>query len=145
MSDKAFKQWVAAQSNPEPEEPQIMTHDALITLGKQKYDMLCSACHQADGTGIPPLYPALKGSSVAVGHPISRHVDLVLNGVPGTAMQAYREQLTNEEIAAITTYERNAWGNNTNEDIQPNDVAQARKELDRPAIRVKQAHAGGLQ
>ena len=60
-------------------------------------------------------------------------------------MQAYREQLTNEEIAAITTYERNAWGNNTNEDIQPNDVAQARKELDRPAIRVKQAHAGGLQ
>jgi|TARA_R110002126_G_scaffold110918_1_gene248428 cytochrome c oxidase subunit 2 len=145
VSDKAFKQWVAAQSNPEPEEPQIMTHDALITLGKQKYDMLCSACHQADGTGIPPLYPALKGSSVAVGHPISRHVDLVLNGVPGTAMQAYREQLTNEEIAAITTYERNAWGNNTNEDIQPNDVAQARKELDRPAIRVKQAHAGGLQ
>jgi cytochrome c oxidase subunit II len=145
VSDKAFKQWVVAQSKPAAVEPTIMTRDALMSLGKQKYDMLCSACHQADGTGIPPLYPALKGSSVAVGHPISRHIDLVLNGVPGTAMQAYREQLTNEEIAAITTYERNAWGNNTDEDIQPNDVARARQELERPAIRVKQAHAGGLQ
>ncbi|MDF1684803.1 MAG: cytochrome c oxidase subunit II [Legionellaceae bacterium] len=145
VSDKAFKQWVAEQSNMTPEEPKVMTRNALMTLGKQKYDMLCSACHQADGTGIPPLYPALKGSSIAVGHPISRHIDLILDGVPGTAMQAYREQLTNEEIAAIVTYERNAWGNNTDEDIQPHDVAQARKELERPAIRVKQAHAGGIQ
>ena len=145
VSDKAFKQWVATQSEMTPTAPQTMTRQALMDLGKKKYDMLCSACHQADGTGIPPLYPALKGSSVAVGHPISRHIDLVLNGVPGTAMQAYRDQLTNEEIAAITTYERNAWGNNTDEDIQPNDVAKARLELERPAIRVKQAHAGGLQ
>lgn len=145
VSEKAFKQWVAIQSEPTSTEPKTMTRQTLMNLGKQKYDMLCSACHQVDGTGIPPLYPALKGSSVAIGHPISRHIDLILNGVPGTAMQAYRDQLTNEEIAAITTYERNAWGNNTDEDIQPNDVAQARQELERPAIRVKQAHAGGLQ
>lgn len=146
VSDKAFKQWVAAQSESTPAiEPKIMTRDALMRLGKQKYDMMCSACHQPDGMGIPPLYPALRGSSIAVGHPISRHVDLILDGVPGTAMQAYRDQLTNEEIAAIITYERNAWGNNTDEDIQPNDVAQARQELERPAVRVKQAHAGGLQ
>jgi cytochrome c oxidase subunit 2 len=122
-----------------------MTRDELMALGKQKYDMVCSACHQVDGSGIPPLYPALKGSSVAVGHPISRHIDLILDGIPGTAMQAYRDQLTDQEIAAIVTYERNAWGNNTDEDIQPNDVAQVRKELEQPAIRVKQAHAGGLQ
>jgi len=145
VTDKAFKQWVAAQSEITPTKPQTMTRQALMDLGQKKYNMLCSACHQADGTGIPPLYPALKGSSVAVGHPISRHIDLVLNGVPGTAMQAYRDQLTNEEIAAITTYERNAWGNNTDENVQPDDVAKARLELERPAIRVKQAHAGGLQ
>jgi len=145
VTDSVFKQWVAAQSEPVLSAPKSMTRNELMNLGKQKYDMLCSACHQVDGMGIPPLYPALKGSSVAVGHPISRHIDLILNGVPGTAMQAYREQLTNEEIAAIITYERNAWGNNTDEDVQPNDVAQARQELERPAIRVKQAHAGGLQ
>ena len=118
-----------------------------MTEGKKKYDMLCSACHQADGSGIPPLYPALKGSSVAVGHPISRHIDLILNGVPGTAMQPYREQLTDRDIAAITTYERNAWGNNTDEDVQPKDVAKVRQELEQPAtqITIKQARAGGLR
>lgn len=147
VTDQAFEQWVATQSKASaaPEEQSTMTRDALMTLGKQKYDMVCSACHQVDGTGIPPLYPALKGSSVAVGHPISRHIDLILDGIPGTAMQAYRDQLTDQEIAAIVTYERNAWGNNTDEDIQPNDVAEVRKELEQPAIRVKKAHAGGLQ
>lgn len=123
----------------------VMTRQQLMTEGKKKYEMLCSACHQLDGTGIPPLYPALKGSSVAVGHPVSRHVDIILNGVPGSAMQPYRTQLTDEEIAAITTYERNAWGNNTDEDVQPADVAKVRQELEQPATQVKQAQAGGLQ
>lgn len=147
VTEQAFKQWVTTQSKTStaPAEQKTMTLDALMALGKHKYDMVCSACHQEDGSGIPPLYPALKGSSVAVGHPISRHIDLILDGIPGTAMQAYRDQLTDQEIAAIVTYERNAWGNNTNEDIQPHDVAEVRKELEQPAVRVKQAHAGGLQ
>ncbi len=156
VSDEEFAQWVKTQSDGkisasvkslegrQATHP-VMTRKQLMTEGKKKYDMLCSACHQADGTGIPPLYPALKSSSVAVGHPISRHVDLILNGVPGTAMQPYRTQLTDEEIAAITTYERNAWGNNTDEDVQPADVAKVRQELEQPATRVKQAQAGGLQ
>ncbi len=37
------------------------------------------------------MYPGLKGSSVAVGKPISRHIDLILNGVPGSAMQPYKD------------------------------------------------------
>ena len=61
------------------------------------------------------MFPALKGSSVAVGKPISRHILMLLNGIPGSAMQAYKQQLTDAEIAAIVTYERNAWENNTNE------------------------------
>ena len=107
--------------------------------------MVCSACHQADGTGIPPLFPALKGSSVAVGNPISRHIEMILNGVPGTAMQPYKEQLSDEEIAAITTYERNAWGNNTDDEIQPADVATVRKDAIQQPKMVKKAQAGGLQ
>lgn len=125
--------------------PPTMSHEALMTEGKKKYELLCSACHQSDGTGIPPLYPALKGSSVAVGHPLSRHIDIILNGIPGTAMQPYNIQLTDEEVAAIATYERNAWGNNTNEDIQPLDVAKVRQELAKPATQIKQAKAGGLR
>jgi cytochrome c oxidase subunit II len=158
VTDKAFQSWVRNQSegllkpsdaplNFLQSQSPVMTRAALMTEGKKKYNMLCSACHQADGRGIPPLYPALKGSSVAVGHPISRHIDLILNGVPGTAMQPYREQLTDADIAAITTYERNAWGNNTDEDVQPQDVAKVRQELEQPAtqIKIKQARAGGLR
>ncbi len=156
VTDEVFNQWVKTQSfddiaaaekqlNTSEAKQPVLTRKALMTEGKKKYDIVCSACHQADGTGIPPLYPALKGSSVAVGHPISRHTDIILNGVPGTAMQPYRMQLTDEEIAAIVTYERNAWGNNTDETVQPADVAKVRQELEQPVTQVKQAQAGGLQ
>lgn len=116
-----------------------------MALGKEKYNTACAACHRVDGKGLPPLFPALKGSSVAVGKPISRHIDMILNGVPGSAMQAYRDQLTDEEIAAIATYERNAWDNNTNDEIQPSDVAKVRQdEIQQPTM-VNKAQAGGLR
>ncbi len=156
VSDEQFKAWVKTQSIGPVSTTQKtleklqgahpnLTRNALMKEGKKKYEMLCSACHQPDGTGIPPLYPALKNSSVAVGHPISRHIDIILNGVPGTAMQPYHMQLTDLEIAAIITYERNTWGNNTDETVQPIDVAKVRQELEQPVTQVKQAHAGGLQ
>ncbi|MCH9716636.1 MAG: c-type cytochrome, partial [Gammaproteobacteria bacterium] len=156
VTDDVFNAWVKTQSRDNlnsitkplgtlQEDQPVLTRKALMTEGRKKYNLMCSACHQPNGTGIPPLYPALKNSSVAVGHPISRHVDIILNGVPGSAMQSYRTQLTDIEIAAIITYERNAWGNNTDDTVQPSDVAKVRQELEQPAIRVKQAQSGGLQ
>lgn len=53
---------------------------------------------------------------------IPAHIDIVLNGKTGTAMQAFDKQLTLSEIAAVVTYERNAWGNNTGEMVQAKDV-----------------------
>ncbi len=159
VSDEEFNTWVAAQPKVEDQYdasaqgksavkhplPANMTRDALMALGKEKYDMICSACHKVDGTGIPPMFPALKGSSVAVGKPISRHILMILNGVTGTAMQPYKEQLSDEEIAAITTYERNAWGNVTGDIIQPADVAKVRESNTQQPKMVKQAQAGGLR
>jgi len=87
----------------------------------------------------------LKGSSISVGRPISRHIDLILNGVPGSAMQAYKDQLSDKEIAAIVTYERNAWENNTNDVIQPADVAQVREVRKAPVKLVQKAKTGGLR
>lgn len=154
VSEEEFDRWVSEQTKVEdiyaeksdkPREQKTMTRDQLMTLGKQKYDLICSACHQPNGTGLPPMYPPLKGSSVAVGKPISRHIELLLNGVPGSAMQSYKDQLTDEEIAAIVTYERNAWGNNTNDLIQPADVAALRHGTDIKPTMVNKAKAGGLQ
>ena len=159
VSAEEFKQWVATQpkvqdqytmsttgtsvANLAAQAP--MTRAELMKLGKEKYEMTCSACHKADGTGIPPMFPALRGSSVAVGNPISRHILMILDGVSGTAMQPYKELLSDEDIAAITTYERNAWGNNTDDEVQPSDVAKVRMEnLHQPKM-VKKAQAGGLR
>jgi cytochrome c oxidase subunit 2 len=154
VSDEAFTQWVNQQTKVEdkyastenqPAAQKIMTRAELMTLGRDKYNLICSACHQANGKGIPPLYPALKNSSVCIGKPISRHIALILNGVPGSAMQPYKDQLTDEEIAAITTYERNAWGNNTDDVIQPMDVANVRRnEIQQPTM-VKKAQPGGFR
>ena len=149
VSESQYRTWLKDQSqkpltSTDASAP-TLSHTSLMEEGQKKYELLCSACHQADGTGIPPLYPALKGSSVAVGHPIDRHIDIILNGIPNTAMQPYRTQLTDEEIAAIITYERNAWGNNTNEQVQPRDVASVRKNYEQSATVVKKAKAGGLQ
>lgn len=154
VPDAEFQQWVAAQpkindANNDAQinrpEPVVMSHADLMRLGKQQYEMVCAACHKVDGTGIPPLFPALKGSSVAVGNPISRHIQMILDGISGTAMQPYKDQLSDEEIAAIATYERNAWGNNTGDDIQPADVATVRKDTIQQPKMVKKAQAGGLR
>lgn len=149
-----FDQWVAAQTKAEdkyakdqlqPQAQKVMTRSELMTLGQQKYEQICAACHKADGKGLPPMYPALKGSSISVGKPISRHIDLIVNGVPGSAMQPYKDQLSDEEIAAITTYERNAWGNNTDDEIQPADVAMLRHGNNKQPTMVNKAKAGGLK
>jgi cytochrome c oxidase subunit 2 len=67
----------------------------------------------------------MKGSKVATG-PVSAHIDMVLNGKTGTAMQAFGTQLSDDDLAAIITYERNAWGNNTGDVVQPADIAKVK-------------------
>jgi len=95
--------------------------DKLMVLGKKTYDEKCASCHKVDGTGIAGVFPALKGSAVATG-PIVEHMNIVVNGKQGTSMAAYSKQLTDAEIAAVVTYERNAWGNNTGDKVTPADI-----------------------
>lgn len=97
------------------------TMDELMTRGEKAYNTTCAACHQPDGSGAPPTFPALKGSAIATG-PVEGHLDRVVNGVNGTAMQAFGEQLSEVDLAAIITYERNAWGNKTGDMVTPKQV-----------------------
>ncbi|TWX58648.1 cytochrome c oxidase subunit II [Colwellia hornerae] len=100
--------------------------EELMTLGETTYVAYCAACHQVSGAGLPPAFPALKGSTVATGD-IAAHIDIVLNGKAGTGMQAYGKQLSMKQIAAVVTYERNAWGNNTGDAVQAADVKDVAK------------------
>ncbi len=71
------------------------------------------------------MFPALKGSAIATGD-VAKHIDVVVNGVSGTAMQAFGPQLNDADLAALVTYERNAWGNDTGDLVQPADIKAAR-------------------
>ena len=101
--------------------------DELIAAGKDVYEKQCAVCHQPNGEGMPPAFPALAGSKIVTGPLLSpegklikdSHVDRVLNGKDGTAMQAFKSTLTDTELAAVITYERNAFGNTKGDLIQP--------------------------
>jgi cytochrome c oxidase subunit 2 len=107
-------------------DSKVWTKDELMAKGEEIYNTSCLMCHQAGGVGMAPVFPALKGSAIAVG-PVAGHLDIVINGKAGTAMAAYGPQMSDADIAAIVTYERNAWGNNTGDVVQPADVKAARK------------------
>jgi len=98
--------------------------DELMELGETTYVAYCAACHQISGAGLPPAFPALKGSAVAKGD-IATHIQTVFSGKAGTGMQGYGKQLSMKQIAAVVTYERNAWGNNTGDAVQASDVKAA--------------------
>ncbi len=100
---------------------QTFTLDDLMARGAEVYARTCAACHQAGGQGIPPAFPALNGSSVVLG-PVDGQLDVLINGVSGTAMQAFGALLNEVDLAAVITYTRNAWTNNTGDVVQPIDV-----------------------
>lgn len=99
--------------------------DDLKAQGEKVYTANCVACHQANGMGVPGAFPALNGSKVATG-PAADHLKVVLNGRSGTAMMAFGKQLSDAEIAAVVTYERNAWDNKTGDAVQSADVVAAK-------------------
>jgi cytochrome c oxidase subunit 2 len=125
-----FDAWVKQQqaikvaAAEEASSSKAWSKNELITKGKELYETKCGACHQASGMGLPPAFPALNGSAIVNG-PVADHLKIVINGKSGTAMQAWGS-LNDLEIAAIVTYERNAWDNKSGDVVQPTDVKQAR-------------------
>ena len=104
----------------------VWTLEDMKARGEKVYTANCVACHQATGKGAPPAFPPLDGSKIATG-PKADHLNIVINGKAGTAMAAFGKQLSDTDIAAVVTYERNAWGNKTGEVIQPAEIKPLRK------------------
>jgi cytochrome c oxidase subunit 2 len=103
----------------------VFPMEALMARGEKVYGANCVACHQADGKGLPGVFPAISGSPVARG-PIAAHLALVMHGRPGTPMAAFAAQLDDADLAAVVTYQRNAWANHSGDLLQPLQVAAAR-------------------
>ena len=98
---------------------QPLTFDELYAQGEAVYQKQCAACHQPDGKGIAGVFPAIAGSPIANGE-MREHLNRVING--GKGMPPFGEQLTPVEAAAVITFQRNAFGNNTGSQVQPIDI-----------------------
>lgn len=101
------------------------TQEELMAQGQKVYSGSCASCHGVTGQGIPGVFPAMVDSPIALGD-MKAHIDIVLNGKAGTAMQAFGKQLSDSDIAAVITYERNAFGNNKGDLVQPATIKSAR-------------------
>lgn len=144
VTQEEYDDWVKKAEKVEPPTATLPTYtmEQLLAKGETLYQSQCAACHGMQGEG--GVGPAMRGSSVVVGYPIDRHIKLILNGVAGTAMQAFAQQLNDKELAAVITYERNAFGNNTGDIVQPQDVRNVRNGADiKPAIKKKETLSGG--
>ena len=100
-------------------------HQELMTAGAQVYQNNCMSCHQAEGQGIPGMFPAIAGSDVVTGD-IDTHVKTVMNGIEGTMMTQFSHILSDADIAAVITYQRNAFGNGTGDTLQPVHIKSLR-------------------
>lgn len=125
-----YKVWVAEKKQEQDEanaaSSKTMTKEELMTKGEAVYKANCLACHQANGQGVKGVFPALAGSKIATQpENLKTHITHILYGK--NLMPPFGEQLNDGDIAAVTTYERNAWGNDTGDVVQPGDIAAERK------------------
>lgn len=87
----------------------VADRTALASEGEEIYRKSCVRCHHADGSGYRNLFPALVGNPLVTLHDPVPIVQVVQDG--RGSMPAFRSVLSSEEIAAVITYIRNAWGN----------------------------------
>jgi mono/diheme cytochrome c family protein len=107
-------------------------------VGKALFSSNCVTCHQANGEGLPGQYPPLAGSEVVLGSALNHTIAIVLKGLQGpvtvkgqafnNSMQAWEDQYSDQQLAAILTYERSDWGN-TGGPVTADMVKQVRSEI----------------
>ncbi|ORU89442.1 MAG: hypothetical protein A6F71_00300 [Cycloclasticus sp. symbiont of Poecilosclerida sp. M] len=128
-SEEDYAVWLTAQKDTAAAAKLAAIEDLdpreLKMKGKKVYRSTCVACHQKKGEGVPGVFPAIKGSVVATGN-IDKHINLVMNGKAGTTMAAYKDQLSDVELAAVITYQRNSLGNKVGDVVQPKEIAALR-------------------
>ena len=116
MADTAPATTVAGTTEEDADREWAM--DELMAKGESVYNANCASCHQVNGNGIPGAFPAIAGSPVANG-PADAHISVIYAGIQGTAMASFAAQLSDVDMAAVITYQRNAFGNAVGDTVQP--------------------------
>ena len=130
--EEEYREWVAQQQQAQAEAQAAAsrewTRTELMARGEAVYMSACAGCHQIDGGGVPNHIASIAGSAIVTGD-LDEHMRVVLEGRDGTTMRAFASELDDVELAALMTYQRNAFGNASGELVQPATVAVARLNL----------------
>jgi len=127
----------SASASPAPGAAGAVSQPSWVALGKQVYENKCAACHQLTGEGLPGVFPPLKGSAVVTSADPTEHIRTVLRGLAGkaiggvayaSAMPAFADQLTDEEVAAVLNHERTSWGHQAPPVAPPDVMARRGKD-----------------
>ncbi|WP_308418554.1 cytochrome c oxidase subunit II [Chitinimonas arctica] len=129
VSDEKYKVWVDEQKKKmaanQDDPNKVWTMPDMMARGQKVYEANCAVCHKSDGKG-QGAFPALDGSKMASDKAQKAdHIAMVLVGK--NAMPSWSKTLSDTELAAVITYERNAWGNKTGDLLQPAEIKAARK------------------
>jgi len=129
ISQKEYTAWAdqkAKEAAAKADDPSKVWELApLVARGEQVYSANCQVCHQATGKGGGNV-KALDGSPTVLDADKLKQIHTVLNGQNNGAMPSWK-QLSDTEIAAVITFTKNHWSNNTGQIVQPSEVAAARK------------------
>ncbi len=133
QSEEDFAQWIQdqllaielASGQAVADRARTWTMAELTEIGQEVFVDHCATCHESDGSGQGSTYPALAGGEIPNG-PLQAHIERVMNGSVDTEMQSWAPQLSDLELASVITYERNAFGNNTGDIVQPITIYEAR-------------------
>ena len=84
----------------------------MFPQGRKVFEDNCAACHRLSGEGLPGTFPALNGDPFVVGDP-APVIATVLNGRKGKLgqMPTWKDQLNDQQVAAVVSYIRHAWSN----------------------------------
>ena len=129
VSAQDYTAWVADKAKEaaaKADDPaKVWTLVDLKARGEKVYAANCAACHQANGKGAGPIKP-LDGSAIVLDADHNKQIQTLLNGAAGGAMPSWKA-LSDTDLAAVATYTKNNWSNQTGQIVQPAEVVAARK------------------
>jgi cytochrome c oxidase subunit 2 len=123
VEQEEYDAWIGERKAKAAQIKELMaknfTLDEQMVAGKAIYMKSCVACHGANGEG--GVGKPIAGSPIATGD-VKAHINILVNGKPGTAMPAFGNQFNDVDLAAVVTFTRNAFGNNMGDVVQPIDI-----------------------
>jgi cytochrome c oxidase subunit 2 len=129
VSAEDYSLWVKGKMNEasaKADDPaKVWTLTDLVARGEKVYAANCAACHQANGKGAGPIKP-LDGSAIVLDTDHLKQINILLNGANNGSMPSWK-QLSDTELAAVSTYTKNSWSNKTGQLVQPSEFVAARK------------------